>query len=141
MPKNGSTHVNTYRGCMPRKMVERMHCYLNDVEMDITDDAVLEEAKKVMLVALGSQAIAERVTGTRVMSRKEVLCDFARLDRDEGIEIHDRGLEQDHFPRPTHRGFGGTRPKRECSCMTWKNNSTGVASRRGSRFRRKSGNC
>ena len=93
-------------GCMPRKMVERMHRYLNDVEMDITDDAVLEEAKKVMLVALGSQAIAERVTGTRVMSRKEMLCDFARLDRDEGIEIHDRGLEQDHFPRLTHRGFG-----------------------------------
>ena len=96
------------QGDVTWSMREKMHKYLKDVEIDITDDNAVEKTKKGMLLTMGSQVIAERITGTRVMSRKDVLCDFARLDEDEGIDIHDEGLEQDHAPRPTHRWFGGT---------------------------------
>ena len=95
------------QGDVTWSMREKMHEYLKDVELDITDDNAVEKTRKAMLLALGSQILAERVTGTRVMSRKGVLRDFARLDEDEGIDIHDEGLEQDHAPRPTQRGFGG----------------------------------
>ena len=91
-------------------MLVRMHQYLKDVELDITDDGTVEKTKKGMLLTLGSHIIAERVTGTRVMSKNDVLRDFVRLDEDEGIDIHDEGLEQDHAPQPTHRWFGGTPP-------------------------------
>ena len=95
------------QGDVTQSMREKMHEYLKDVELDITDDDAVEKTKKGMLLAMRSQILAEHITGTRVMSRKDVLRDFARLDEDEGIDIHDEGLEQDHAPRPTHRWFGG----------------------------------
>ena len=88
-------------------MREKMHQYLKGVVIDIADHDAVEKTKKGMLLTLGSQVIAERVTGTRVMSRKDMLRDFTRLGEDEWIDIRDKGLEQDHAPRPTQRGFGG----------------------------------
>ena len=96
------------QGDVTWSMRGKMHEYLNDVELDITDDGAVEETKKGMLLALGSQILAERITGTRVMPKKGVLRDFARLGEHEGINIHYEGLERDHTPRPTHRWFGGT---------------------------------
>ena len=78
--------------------------------VDIADHDAVEKTKKDMLLTLGSQIIAERITGTRVMSRKDMLRDFTRLGENEWIDIRDKGLEQDHAPRPTSRGVGGGYP-------------------------------
>ena len=95
------------QGNVTWSMREKMHQYLKDVVIDIADHDAVEKTKKDMLLTLGSQVIAERITGTRVMSRKDMLHDFTRLGEDEWIDIRDKGLEQDHAPRPTQRRFGG----------------------------------
>ena len=98
------------QGNVTWSMREKMHEYLKGVVIDIADHDAVEKIKKDMLLTLGSQVIAERVTGTRVMSRKDILHDFTRLGENEWIDIRDKGLEQNHAPRPTSRGVGGGYP-------------------------------
>ena len=100
------TGISMFRMPTP-KMIERINRYLQNVEIDARDGAAVERVLKKMLVDLGSKAIAARICGVRVLSRKEMLRDFARLGGNTGIEIHDEGLEREHYPRPTARGFGG----------------------------------
>ena len=100
------TGISTFRLTTPR-MMERINRYLQNVKFDVSDDAAVECATKAMLVDLRSRPIAERLCGVCMMSREAVLRDFARLGGWTRIVIHDEGLEREHYPRPTVRGFGG----------------------------------
>ncbi len=92
---------------MPPRMLEKVNRCLRDMGFDPSDARAAAEAVKKAMLALRSKVIAAHVFGARVMTRKEVLRDFDRLEDGCGLNICDAGLERDYYPRPTARGFGG----------------------------------
>ena len=94
-------------GMVPPSLLEKANQYLRDAQVDVSDKAATEDVVKKMVVELRSERIASCVYGTRIMSRMEILADFDCMEEDQGIEISDKGLAKEYYPRPTSRTIAG----------------------------------